>query len=342
VKALAALALVALLLAAACGLPPEQFSGPRPGLPVAPIVRIGSGGSLFDAALLLAASRGYYASEGLDVQVVELPSPAAVLWPVVAGQLDAGTTSPSVELFDALAREQGAPRIVASAGQARPGQSPAALLLRPALAARPALDLHARPIGAPLYDLGGRNVALALAGLGLDGDAVYLVDLLADQAAAALAEGRLDAAYAVEPDVARLVAAGQAVRWLGVDELDPGQELAVLLFSPNLVANRPGIAARLLAAYRRALGDYRAAVTTGVGRDAVLRELAGPLRLDSRRALGALQPVAYPADGAPNVASLQATQEYYLEHALLGRPADLARAVDLRFLRADSPPLSPP
>ena len=329
-----ALSLAVGVLLAACSPAGEQLSGPPPGLPVAPIVRVGSGGSLHDAALLLAISRGHFANEGIAGQVVELPSSAAVFWPVVAGQLDAGTSPPTVDLFDVLARDRGAPRIVASAGQALPGQSPDALLLRADLAPRAPIDLRGRPIGAPLFSSGGRNVTLALAGLGLGRDDVYLVDLPPDQAAEALAQSQLDAAYAVEPDVARLVAEGLAVRWRGVDELDPGQELAVLLFSPNFVANRVALAERAVAAYLRALRDYREAMATGLGREALLRELAGPLRLADSGVLAALTPVGYPPDGAPNVASLAAIQEYYVEHALLAGPADLARAVDLRFLRA--------
>ena len=325
---------LALVLVVACAPPAGELVGPAPDVPVAPVVKIGSGGSLYDAAIHLAVSRGYFASQGLAVEVVSFPSPAGVLSPVVAGQLDAGTSPPNVDLFDALARRRGAPRIVATAGRALPGRSPAALLLRRDLARLDAASLRGRPIGSDLYGPGGRNVTLALARLGLARPDVYLVDLPPDQAAEALADGQLDAAYAVEPDVATLVAQGRAVRWVGVDELDPGQELAVLLLSANLAAHRPTVAARLLAAYLRAQGDYRAAIESGAGRNALLRELAAPLGLDDPLVLARLSPVGYPPDGAPNVASLAAIQEHFLYYGLLAKPADLATAVDLTFLQA--------
>src|SRR5260221_410434 len=81
-------------------------------------------------AILLAARRGSFAAEGLAVEPVTFGNLGAVLPPVVAGQLDAGTVSPSVDLFEALARSRGAPRVVASAGEAGPGFSPAAFVLR--------------------------------------------------------------------------------------------------------------------------------------------------------------------------------------------------------------------
>jgi NitT/TauT family transport system substrate-binding protein len=326
--------LLAVACLAACA-PLAQQPGAGPvDAPVAPIVKVGSGGSLYDAALLLAVSRGYFASEGLSVQVVSFSSPAGVLPPVVAGQLDVGTTPPNVDLFDALALDRAPPRIVASAGQALPGYSPAALLLRPDLTGVSAQTLRGRPIGADLYGPGGRNVLLALTRLGLTRQDVYLVDLPPDDAARALGESQLDAAYAVDPDVATLVAHGRATRWIGVDELDPGQELAVLLFSPNLSAHRPTVAVRLLAAYLRAVREYRVAAADPDTRASLRRELAPSLDLDDPLAVPRLSFIGYPSDAVPNLVSLAATQEHYLRYDFQRKPADLTRAIDLSFLAA--------
>ena len=333
--------LLAIVLLVACLPPAREMAGPPPGLPVAPIVKVGSGGSLYDAAIHLAVSRGYFVSQGLAVEVVWFPSPAGVLPPVVAGQLDVGTVLPNVDLFDALARQRGAPRVVASAGQALPGYGPAAVLLRPGLARPDALNLRGRPVGVDRYGPAGRNVTLALARLGLAPEDVYLVDLPPNVAADELAAGQLDAAYAIEPDVATLVAQGRATRWVRVDELDPGQELAVLLFSPNLAAHRPTVAARLLAAYLRAQRDYRLAIESTAGREAVLGEVGRALGLDDPRVVAHLSPPAYPPDAVPNVLSLAATQAHYLYYGLLAKPANLAAAVDLSFLQAAEAYLEP-
>jgi len=333
-----AVAVVAALLAG-CTPPPER-PGPRPGAPVAPIVRVGTGGSLYDTGLLLAIGRGYLAEQGIELEQVGFSTPFGVLWPVVAGQLDVGTASPSVDFFDALAKPA-APRIVASAGEAQPGASPAAFVLRADLARRPDLSLRGRPIGVDLYGLGGREAALALARLRLTPSDVNLVDLPPDRAADALADGQLDAAFVVEPDAARLEAAGRAARWLGVDTLDPGQELAVVLFSPNFAAHRPSVGARLLAAYLRALGEYTAALRSEATRAALWQELAPLLGIDDPKTLARLSPVAYPPDGAPDVLSLATTQAYFLDAALLAHPADLSQAVDRSFLE-EAPAYLPP
>jgi ABC-type nitrate/sulfonate/bicarbonate transport system substrate-binding protein len=170
---------------------------------------------------------------------------------------------------------------------------------------------------------------------------VNLVDLPPERAADALADGQLDAAFVVEPDAARLEAAGHAARWLGVDALDPGQELAVLLFSPNFAAHRPAVGARLLAAYLRAQREYTSAQRSEAGWRALWQELAPLFGLDDPALIARLSPVAYPADGAPDVLSLEATQAYFLTADLLKKPANLAEAVDQSFLEEAGSYLTP-
>ena len=145
----------------------------------------------------------------------------------------------------------------------------------------------------------------------------------------------------VAPDAARLEAAGHAARWLGVDALDPGQELAVLLFSPNFAAHRPAVGARLLAAYLRAQREYTLAQRSEAGWRALWQELAPLLGLDDPAFIARLSPVAYPADGVPDVLSLAATQAYFLQENLQKKPADLSATVDLSFLEEAGSYLTP-
>jgi NitT/TauT family transport system substrate-binding protein len=319
---------------AGCGLPRAPVDGPPEGLPLAPIVKVGTSGSVYDAAILLAARRGYFTAAGLAVELVTFDSLAAVLPPVVAGQLDAGTVSPSVDLFEALARPRGAPRVVASAGEAGPGFSPAAFVLRSDLAGLSPARMRGRAVGVDLYGPGGRNLALALARWGMRDSDLFLVDLPPERAAEALADSQLDAAYVVEPDAAALIAEGRAAPWLGVGDLDPGQEMALLLYSPNLVANRASIGVRLMGAYLQAQESYRAALGSSEGRAALRAELAAALGLDAPRSGEGLNLLAYPLAGEPRLVSLSALQEYYSGAGLLGAHADLAQAIDLSFSRA--------
>ena len=107
--------------------------------------------------------------------------------------------------------------------------------------------------------------------------------------------------------------------------------MALLLYSPNLVANRASIGVRLMRAYLHAQESYRAALGSSEGRAALRAELALALGLDAPRSGEGLNLLAYPLAGEPRLVSLSALQEYYSGAGLLSAHADLAQAVDLSF-----------
>jgi NitT/TauT family transport system substrate-binding protein len=321
----ALLAGAALLLG--CGPASSEVTGVRPTGEVAPLLRVGNGGTLFDAALYLALQRGYFVEQGLTVEVVPLPRIGHVLPPLVAGQIDAGAVLPSAELFESLRGEATAPRLVASAGRALPDQSAAVLLLARKAAPPNAQLLRGAPFAADLTGAAGRNALLALATLDLGSEDVAWRHLAPADAAAALASGEVLAAYVLEPDATRLIAEGRARRWLGVDVLDPDQDLALLAVSPNALAQRAHLLARWLPAYLQGQRVLAAARRDPAERRHVEAELAQPLRLDDLHHARALWTVGYPADPTPHLPSLLALQAYLLDNGLLAAPVDLARAV---------------
>jgi NitT/TauT family transport system substrate-binding protein len=70
------------------GGPALLAAAPRPALPGAP-VRIGWSGTSCEAATYVAYQRGYFAREGLDVQLVRLSDPLAAPRAIAAGEIDA-------------------------------------------------------------------------------------------------------------------------------------------------------------------------------------------------------------------------------------------------------------
>ena len=317
-----------------CAWPRAPVDGPPAGLPLAPIVKVGISGSVYDAAILLAARRGYFAAEGLAVETVTFGNLAAVLPPVVAGQLDAGTVSPSVDLFEALARSRGAPRVVASAERPDRASAPPLSCCAPTSRVWRPPNCEGARWAWTSTGRGGRNLALALARWGMRDSDLFLVDLPPERAAEALADSQLDAAYVVEPDAAALIAEGRAAPWLGIGDLDPGQEMALLLYSPNLVANRASIGVRLIGAYLRAQESYRAALGSSEGRAALRAELALALGLDAPRSGEGLNLLVYPPAGEPRLVSLSACRSIIAGAGLLSTHADLRRVIDLTFGRA--------
>ncbi len=319
--------LAAMTLLSGCGPASSELTGVPPSGEVAPLVKVGSGGTLFDAPLYLALQRGYFVEQGLTIEVVALPRITSVLTPLLAGQIDVGAVLPSADLFESLRAMPTAPRLVASAGRALPDQSAAALLVSRQVPMPSAQALRGKPFAADLAGAGGLNGLLALDALGLSSEDIAWRHLLPADAAAALANGEVAVAYVLEPEASRLVAEGRARRWLGVDALDPGQDLALIAASPNSVAQRAHLVARWLAAYLQGQRVLAAARRDPAERRLVEAELAQALRLDEPYRARALWTIGYPADPTPHLPSLLALQAYLLDNGLLAAPVDLEREI---------------
>jgi NitT/TauT family transport system substrate-binding protein len=100
-------------------------------IPLSPPVklRVGIISALFDSGSLIAYTKGYFRDEGLDVEVVVLPSSAEASQAVGTNQIDVFSGAPNAGLFNA--RSQGIEvSVVASAGEHSPGHGVISLVLR--------------------------------------------------------------------------------------------------------------------------------------------------------------------------------------------------------------------
>ena len=64
-------------------------------------VMVGTGGSAGDAPFYIAQDKGYFKSEGLDVDLIVLDSGAKVIAPLGTGELDVGSGALSVGFWNA-------------------------------------------------------------------------------------------------------------------------------------------------------------------------------------------------------------------------------------------------
>jgi NitT/TauT family transport system substrate-binding protein len=68
-------------------------------------VALGQVGGLSDAAFFIAAEKGYFREQGIELEVSRFASAAQMVAPLGAGQLDVGGGAPSAGLLNAMARE---------------------------------------------------------------------------------------------------------------------------------------------------------------------------------------------------------------------------------------------
>jgi NitT/TauT family transport system substrate-binding protein len=332
----------ALLMASAPPPAPTAEARPAavaPGAPAAQAaVRVGMIGTISDSGALIGLEKGYYQEEGIDVSVERFDTGPAMIAPLAAGQIEVASPTADPSTFNAAAR--GIPlRIVADKGSMPPGFGFNAVLVRKDLADSGAIrdwaDLRGRRVAylangtTPQIDL-----ALALERSGLSQSDVTTLTMPFPDMNVALSNGALDVAFSIEPFVAIAVTQGIATRWKGLDELYPGQQVAVLTYGPRFVADNPDVARRFMVGYLRAVRYYNDAF---VNNDPVARAQAiGILTQHTAMRDPALYDrIVYPylnPNGYVNVDSIKSDFEWFRRDGQIQGSVDVDTVIDHSFV----------
>ncbi len=327
----ALVAALAVLLAATLGSTPA--AAPPAEAAQSTRVRVGVLRVLSEAPTVLARARGYFAAEGLDLELEDFAVTADALPPLGTGQISvlSGGLNPAV--FNAVARGVDV-KIVASGGSLGPDNDWLGLVVRRAHVDsgryRGPADLRGMRIAVPgpytvvHYAL---KVLLEQNGLTLaDVDAVPVS--MADHASA-VNNASVDAAFTVEPFVAQAVSLGGAVRVLGVQEVVPGLAGGFTAYSPAFPAGNPDAAVRYMVAWLRGVADYTAAFGPEQrGTDEavqILRDAGIVVNPSTQLPL-------FQRDGRFDVAGMAGMLDWYVAEGVVPPGVDLARVVDFQYV----------
>ena len=305
-------------------------------------VSVGITNSASDVSLFVAHKRGYFREEGLDVSFTSFPSAARMIAPMASGDLDVATGALSAALFNAVARGIDV-RIVADKNSTPPGRGTQPLLVR-----KDHVD-SGRYKG--LADLKGMRIAVSAPGtsamattsmaLSMGGLTFADVDLVAlgfPEHVAALANGAVDASFTVEPSASAAVRQGSAVRIMGDDEISPGHQLSVTMFSGAFAKRKADEPRRFLRALLRGARDFNDGLVNG--------RYAGPKGDALVAILGEYGPFKDPEiyrsfntsysdpDGVLNVPSIRQDLEIFRKAGLIEGQVTAEQALDLSFLEA--------
>jgi len=286
----------------------------------------------------VAAGRGYYQQQGLDVQFVNVSSGAELLPLMASNQLDGGISSPAAALYNAIATNVKL-KVVADAGKQLPGAWWGGLVVRPDLLDSGALtspaDLKGKTIAVTAPGVGTyMNVVSLLEANGLTDKDVNITYLNFADMLSALASQKIDAADMVEPSITQGEATSVVKRWVSNAEIAPGEQEAVLMITPQLAGNGD-VADRFLLAYVQGLRDYVAAF--------------GPQHTDQTNVISSVmpmlpsaytpdlvskvKPLALDADGLVDAESLKHQQDWYIAHGFVKTAANVDEVVDNSFVQ---------
>jgi NitT/TauT family transport system substrate-binding protein len=299
-------------------------------------VRFADTGVGANAGIYVALKRGYFREEGLEIDLVPFDTADRIVPALATDQVDVAGAGIGAGLFNAIAR--GIPvKIVAGQVVDEPGYYGAGLLIRKDLfdagRVHDYADLRGLRVGLPSLNSSlGANFARLLALGHLMTGEVEVTELPPPELAVAMTNGALDAVLIQEPFSTRLVQAGVGVRWKSVGDIDPHHQATVLLYAPGFPQRVPDAASGFLVAYLRGVRDYLAAMQGGGDPVPIYEILAEYTAVKDLNLYATLAPNVYAPNGRPNPASLQADQELWVAQGQIAQRADLAVALDTRYL----------
>lgn len=273
---------------------------------------------LAGAALFVAQDKGYFAAEGLTIELQSFRSGALIIPPLALGQLDVGFGEIGPAIYNAIAQGLDV-RAVATASSQPAGYGSVPLLVRADLfdsgAVTTVAALRGRTVAVNLErSMAEYLLAEALAQAAMTVDDVTLVSLPFPDMPAAFANGAIDAAILPHPLAAQAIGAGHARVLMAGDVVAENSQLAIISFGPRLLEpDGADIATRFLTAYVKGIRDLAGAGWQGDENVAIISKYTN---VPAPAVRGSV-PSYFDPNGAINNDSVVRSQAYFLKRGYL-------------------------
>ena len=296
------------------------FTPPAPAEAQLTKVTLGYVPVMVFAPAYVAKELGFFAEQGLDVELQSFAGGSEMITQAAAGRLDAGMGGLGPGLWNAV--ERGLPLKVIAPGHGE--GNPVATPLMVAKSKCESGEIRS------VADLRGKKVAInapgateywlkqALAQGGLTIDDVDLETMPFADAVTALGGGAIDAALLGEPTATQAERLGFAVR-LSTNFPVQGITVTGLFANTDFLANNPDVATGLVTGYLKAIREI---MQRGYGDPAILPIVAQYTQLPEDLIAAAVAPV-FPVDGEINVEGLATLQAFFRERGQLEYDTDL-------------------
>jgi NitT/TauT family transport system substrate-binding protein len=284
------------------------------------------------APFFIAEEEGYWAEQGLEIELVKVEESAMGIVPLLQGDLDVLAGTITFGLLNAMAREGGV-RFVADKGYVEPtGCANGGILARRSL-------LESGALASP-EQMKGLHVAVNPAAArgyfldkvlekgGLTEDDIEIVDVSNPALLDAMAKATIDLVVTSEPWPTRLIQAGDADFWLSYQDIAPGFQLGYVAFGPSLLEENPDAGRRFIAAYLKAIRKFNEGKT-----ERNLEILAQYTGMDEEFLQKACWPTFH-ADGSIDVQSVLEFQDWSLEKGYLDGLVPVEQFWDPSFIEA--------
>ncbi len=300
-------------------------------------VKVAGAVGLEIAPLMVAKEMGFYKKMGLDIQIVDLPSPRDQLPALASGQIDVLMAGNTAGFINMAAAGFGS-RIVCGYSHSSPkwyGSHINGILVRK--------DLYDRGEVRTLKDLKGRRIsfnamvrtqtfdaALRMVGLGLDDVKIVEIAKFSDSMAA-LKSGGVDAAFFIQPFGVKAVKEGFAEYLLDYSALPFKIQFTMLFFSERLLKEDRQKGVDFLTATFKGVREYLIAAK-GKGDRAKVLDIASKFTEMPRDLLETFTWSYVDPNGVLLMDSLKMQQDWYLERKYIKEKIDYRKVMDLTLL----------
>jgi NitT/TauT family transport system substrate-binding protein len=295
------------------------------------VIKVGSQGTVAERGLFIALERGYFAEEGLDVDMIPARTDQIPLQ--VTGELDFSNGGSDPSLFNAAVRGIDI-KIVAYNIVIGQNDHSSAFVVRKDLVDggqyRGPADLAGRTVGVPPASATPMIFLerwLAKGGLRLAD--VQVTNLPFADLVPALGNRGVDAAFLAEPFITVAERQGTALESAPTGDIYPGMVGNVLTVGPIIAERNPEAVRRIVTARLRGIRDYYRAVQRDEGgRDEIVQILIKHTPVKDASLYGRL--LTSPADpnGAMPERPLAELQDYYLRVGSVPQRIDVAQVMD--------------
>jgi len=294
-------------------------------------VRLGIISALFDAGSLIALEKGYFASQGIAVEVRTFPTSADANQALSIGVIDVLGNSISTAMFNAKLRDIDM-SIVAGAGQNAPGHGAISVVLRKDLITsgryKGPADLKGLRLATGLTAPTQWLPVMMAAEAGVNEKSITFVGLGIANALAAMNNGAIDGGSVNEPFATLLVEKGDGVRIASIDQKYPNFPAGYLIYGPRLTKQNVDLGNRYMVAYLKGLHDYKMAF--GPQKQSV-DQIVEILRKYNILVTPDTPAPDISDDAAPSFAWVDAYLDWQMKSGNVRRKVDITSLVDDRF-----------
>ncbi|MFV0374739.1 ABC transporter substrate-binding protein [Microbacterium sp.] len=274
----------------------------------------------------IARDEGYFAEQGLDVEIIPGGAPQQNAAMAVSGEADIITGSWGMAI---TANQQGLPlKVIAGNGRSSTdvAQAAGALMVNAGSDIQTLEELRGATIGVQGLNTGSEvGLYLALQSVGIAPDDVTLIELASSAMPTAIDENTVDAVLVSNPFYQQMVAAGQRAISHPTEEFIGGGPITVWTVTDNWLTTHADVAEKFVAAMRQADAFYM----DPANMDAVMDVTAEYSAVDR----ASLDPAGYAPMGVDiNIVPATLARDSYIEFGIV----DDAPPVD-ELLWADAP-----